>query len=324
MELISNKAIPLEWRIMIAVAKEREFKREGCRFYAKMVQEMRLYQVATGANIARQIFPYVKQHSMTMSEEEYMQTIIKLDSQKNTDSDHSHTFIIVDFSSRCGNFRYELATPVFRELDKLFCLRNIYSETHLFPMMSRVVFQNRFDPPLQLEDGSPKPGNKCVFGPEAWLDGLRQKGWTLVTILLILSVTAKMGTAASLLGQGDNQVICLKIPPKKYLESVGKTKDSYVDDFMNELVATAERAGIPIRKEESGISTLLFEFARRYLYNGAQMRGALKRISRVSSEANQTISTLNGDISGMFSAGTASAAEDKTPIPSYLTTVLKI
>ena len=132
-----------------------------------------------------------------------------------------------------------------------------------------------------------------------------------------------MGTAASLLGQCDNQVICLKIPPKKYLESVGKTKDSYVDDFMNELVATAERAGIPIRKEESGISTLLFEFARRYLYKGAQMSGALKRISRVSSEANQTISTLNGDISGMFSAGTASAAEDKTPIPSYLTTVFE-
>lgn len=92
MEIISNKAIPLQWRIMIAVAKEREFKREGCRFYAKMVQEMRLYQVDTEANIPSKIFPYVKQQSMTMTEEEYMQTIIKLNSQKNTDSDHSHTF----------------------------------------------------------------------------------------------------------------------------------------------------------------------------------------------------------------------------------------
>ena len=107
-----------------------------------MVQEMRLFQVATEANIASQIFPYVKKQSMTISEEEYMQTIIKLNSKKNTDSDHSHISIMVDFSSWCGNFRYELATPVFRDLDKLFGLENIFSAAHLFPMMSIVVFQD--------------------------------------------------------------------------------------------------------------------------------------------------------------------------------------
>lgn len=92
---------------------------------------------------------------------------------------------------------------------------------------------------------------------------------------------------------------------------------------MNELVATGARAGIPIKKEEFWISTLIFEFSRKYFFCGAQMSGALKRISRVASEANQTIQTLNGDISGIFSLCTAAAAEDKTPIPSYITTVFE-
>jgi len=53
------------------------------------------------------------------------------------------------------------------------------------------------------------------------------------------------------------------------------------------------------------------------------MSGAHKRIPRVASEVNQTISTLNGDISGIFSTETAPAAEDKTTIPSYITTLFE-
>ena len=80
-DVISTGEIPQEWKIMVAVAKEREFKREKARFYGKLTQEMRMYQVATEANIADQIFPYIKQQSMKMAKEEYLRTIIKLTPQ---------------------------------------------------------------------------------------------------------------------------------------------------------------------------------------------------------------------------------------------------
>lgn len=44
-----------------------------------------------------------------------------------------------------------------------------------------------------------------------------------------------------------------------------------------------------------------------------QVSTALKKISRVNSEANQTIPTFNGKIAGMFSAGSSAAGEDHVP-----------
>jgi hypothetical protein len=323
LQTVSTGQIPENWRVMVAVPKEREFKRENARFYAKMCNEMRLYQTATEANIAEQVFPYIKQQSMTMSEEELLRTIIKLNSQRPNPDGVSHVFITVDFSSWCTNFRYELATPIFKMLDKMFGLKGIYAFTHLFPLQSHILFQDRYFPPDQLPDGSPRPGPRCMFGSEAWLEGLRQKGWTLITILLILWAASKMNTVASLLGQGDNQVIYLRIPSPDYLRSREMTKDQYVAEFMRELHRLADAAGIPIKLEESWISNNLFEYSRRYFYKGAQASCALKRISRVASEANQTIPTLNGDISGIFSSGTAAAAEDPLPCSSYIVSAVE-
>ncbi|CAG9840711.1 unnamed protein product [Diabrotica balteata] len=45
--LIENGIIPDEWRVILAVAKEREQKRDNAWFYVKMIPEMQLYQTAT-------------------------------------------------------------------------------------------------------------------------------------------------------------------------------------------------------------------------------------------------------------------------------------
>lgn len=105
----------------------------------------------------------------------------KIQQLKRRGEGHNYINIIIDFSSWCTHFRAELLAPLSASLDSLFGLRNVYSFTHLFPLIAVLLFQDRYSP-AQVPDGSLLEGPRCVLGVEAWLEGLRQKGWTLATI----------------------------------------------------------------------------------------------------------------------------------------------
>lgn len=185
------------------------------------------------------------------------------------------------------------------------------------------MFQDRFGPPEQAPNGDPYPGKRCVYGPEAWQEGLRQKGWTLITIMLISLAAETCGTTASLLGQGDNQVVLLKIPPEDVLMRENQTERGYVNNFVAVLTRYANDAGIPIKPLETWQAAKLFEYSRKYHYEGAQVSCALKKVSRLASEANQVIPTVNGDLSGLYSTGASATSEDLTPGCAYTTTLFE-
>ncbi|AYW51538.1 L polymerase RdRp [Formica fusca virus 1] len=315
--------LPFSWRVMVAVPKEREFKEEDARFYGKMCFEMRLYQTSTEKNIADGVFTYIKHQSMTMSEEQLIRTILRMNTPVIHLEGETYVFIVLDFSSWCTNFRFELITPLFVELDNLYGLNGIFSLTHLFPLISVLLFQDRFNPPQQRSNGDPSEGERCYYAPEAWLEGQRQKGWTLATILIILLASWKCGTSASLLGQGDNQVILLRIPPNEHLLQQGMNMDTYVKHYLSVLKTLCEEAQIVIKLEETWYSRHLFEYSRKYHYKGSQVSSCCKRITRLASEANQVIPSLNSDIAGIFSTGAAAAAEDCTPMAAYYCTVVE-
>lgn len=141
--------------------------------------------------------------------------------------------------------------------------------------------------------------------------------------MLIHLAAETCNTTASLLGQGDNQVVLLRIPPVSYLTRTNQTERMYVNNFVNVLTEYAEEAGIPIKPLETWQAQNLFEYSRKYHYKGAQVSCSLKKISRLSSEANQVIPTLNGDLSGLYSTGASAASEDITPKCAYITTLVE-
>lgn len=153
--------------------------------------------------------------------------------------------------------------------------------------------------------------------------GSEQKGWTLITIMLIALAAETCGTTASLLGQGDNQVVLLKIPPADMLAREEQNERSYVNNFGNVLTRYAQEAGIPIKPLKKWQAAKLFEYSSKYHYEGAQVSCALKKISRLASEANQVIPTVNGDLSGLYSTGASAPAEDMTPGCAYVTAVFE-
>lgn len=146
--LIDSNVIPTDWRVMVAVPKEREFKETDARCYGKMTPEMRAYQVVTEKNIADIIFRYIKHQSMTLTEEQLTKTLNRM---SYPGEGHDYINIIIDFSSWCPYFRAELLEPVSTSLDQLFGFHNIYSITHKFPFnlnssLSRQIFHSRTEP----------------------------------------------------------------------------------------------------------------------------------------------------------------------------------
>ncbi|KAJ8736970.1 hypothetical protein PYW07_000241 [Mythimna separata] len=101
------------------------------------------------------------------------------------------------------------------------------------------------------------------------------------------------------------------------------TRRQYIAWFQETLRDLCDQAGITLKLEETWVSSSLLEYGREFFFKGAQVSSALKRISRMASEANQTIPSHNGDIAGVFSAGMGAAQKDHLPIPSYWCTILE-
>ncbi|KYM99425.1 hypothetical protein ALC62_09772 [Cyphomyrmex costatus] len=66
-----------------------------------MCFEMRLYQTATEKNIADHTFKYIKNQSMTMSEEQLIRTILRMNIPVIQMEGETYVFITLDFSSWC-------------------------------------------------------------------------------------------------------------------------------------------------------------------------------------------------------------------------------
>ncbi|CAB3241750.1 unnamed protein product [Arctia plantaginis] len=111
--------------------------------------------------------------------------------------------------------------------------------------------------------------------------------------------------------------------PRATLEGMRMTRHSYIKWFQETLLDLCTQAGITLKLEETWVSSSLLECGREFFFKGAQVSSSLKRISRISSEANQTIPSFNSDIAGIYSTGMSSAQKDHTPIPSFWATVLE-
>lgn len=184
---------------------------------------------------------------MTKSEDDLFKHLLKISEISSTDEGGA-VFMSMDFSSWCTSFRYEGVTPIFEELDRLLGFTNVMAYTQKFPLESFLLFQDRFCPPRQGIDNLPENGPRCIHGSEAWMEGLREKGWTLATLLLSLIASWSCGTIASLTGHGDNQVIYsyLRLPNMATLEGLRMTRAQYIALFQETLLGLCIKAGITL------------------------------------------------------------------------------
>ena len=215
---IETGNVPLNYKTMTVVIKEKELKIKKARGFCKTTPPIRLWQTATEKNLADKIFKYIPTQTVTLSDQEIVRNVSDINDISH--GNHDYVFMSMDFVRWCLSIGICLATPLFNEIDSLFGLRNTYKYTHIFPHGCLIIFQDRYRPP----DGYDEPFETLLatFMGKKWMERTWQKRWTVLTIMIIELANEKMGTIAVLIGQGDNQALRILVPPPDELRRLTK------------------------------------------------------------------------------------------------------
>ncbi|FAA01392.1 TPA: RNA-dependent RNA polymerase [Anole lyssa-like virus 1] len=286
--------------------KERELKIEG-RFFALMSWNLRLYFVITEKLLADKIIPLFDSLTMTDNLNRVFKKLIdRVNGQGLEDYQRVTYAFHLDYEKWNNHQRMESTKDVFQVLDRFFGFHNVFSRTHEFFQKSWIYYTDRadligvWDNKIFCRDVSEGP--VCWNGQEGGLEGLRQKGWSLVSLLMIEREALVRNTRTKILAQGDNQVLC---PTYHLSEGLNKTGLEYeLDNIARNASAIyraieegARKLGLIIKKEETMCSFDFMIYGKTPLFRGNILVPESKRWARVSCISNDQIVSLSNIMS---------------------------
>lgn len=261
-EEVSTGCIPESELFIEAVPKEKELQREKARFFAKLTYRVRVYQTATESNIATNILSLFNNQSVTMSEDELTHIIASMNSVLADAANPKYLFISFDYQDWCKSMSFDSTTSTFVELDNIFGMEHVISYSQHFPLQCQRFIQDRWNPPKAGTTGLPGESSRSTRGATRWLEGMRQKGWTIFTLMILQIVSKSYDVDVELLAQGDNVVVCLPIPSSSRLLDLGWSVSEHGTSFVDDLAEISAALWMTLKKEETWISTCLFEYSR--------------------------------------------------------------
>ena len=167
-------------------------------------------------------------------------------------------------------------------LDALFGLRVSFRDLHQWFQRCVLIGGSRTRPPRIALDGLPEEGPYCHRRHEGGREGTGQKIWTLVAQLLIRHSMVLGGLRGSIIGQGDNQVIVLRL-----------TKDhsvrpkAVVQNFLRALRQESAKKNTYLNKTENWYSNSFLEANKDLYYEGVQLVNGLKFACKLDSDENE-------------------------------------
>lgn len=130
LEMIKRRELSYKHFFIKLSPKERELSIKP-RLFAMMTLEMRLYFCCTEDNLAKQLFKYLPQQSMTMNEStlsKHMDVFSKLGSRDS----YVEMFIGIDFSKWNLHWTYSNTAVFLKFLDELYDCGDLFIFTHEF------------------------------------------------------------------------------------------------------------------------------------------------------------------------------------------------
>ncbi|QMP82144.1 RNA-dependent RNA polymerase [hymenopteran rhabdo-related virus 109] len=300
LEFINKYGFPINEASIGVKEKEREGKVDA-RLFGLTTIFKRMYIVLTEAMLAEHIVPLFPEITMTDDE-------ISLDKKRGRFTQKIKNritlFTSLDFSKWNSNMREEETYYVFRDFDHLFGFQAVYTRTH-------EMFKNSF---MYLLNGSYLPQvreGKLVADIGSWrghlggIEGLRQKGWTIWTVTLILLAAEEHSITLQLMGQGDNQILREMFPPDLDYKNALQVHFR----FLNSLNSLLDKIGPPLKLEETWTSQDLYIYGKYMIYKGAPLPMYGKRLCRMFRLSNEDFPTLESTLSSLtanFSSALAS------------------
>lgn len=263
--------------------KERELNVDG-RVFCKQTYEMRLMQVCLEKSLSDNVLPFIREQTMTNSELEVAKRMDKVASKIAKQGNYN---INLDLSKWNQLQRHDLNKYIFAELDRLHGRENLYSDSHLWFNRCMVLLSSRLTPPRIGDDGEPEEGDYCHYNQLGGFEGMRQKAWTITTIMIIKLALRECSLEGETMGQGDNQVIHLRLTPEQ--ESDPK---KYIKLLLNSLDNLFERAGLKLKLQETWYSKNLFEYSKVRYHKSIRIDDSLKRLNRLIPDINEGFPSL--------------------------------
>ncbi|UOX72918.1 RNA-dependent RNA polymerase [Wenzhou Rhinolophus pusillus ledantevirus 1] len=276
--------------------KEREVKIKG-RFFSLMSWDLREYFVVTEYLIKEHFVPLF--NGLTMADD--MTTVISklMDrTQGQGGSDYNQICIAnhIDYEKWNNHQRKEATGPVFKVMGQFLGFPNLIYRTHEFFEQSLIYYNGRPDL-MQVRNGTLENNSDkivCWQGQLGGLEGLRQKGWTVVGLLMIRREAKIRNTKVKILAQGDNQVICsqYKLKPsmdetelRKNLQDIWYNNNS----IMNAIQTGTQKLGLIINEDETMQSADYLNYGKIPVFRGRIINLFTKRLSRIMCVTNDQL-----------------------------------
>lgn len=309
LEDIGANGFDPDTRVAGVYPKEREGKNEP-RLFGLMTLQRRLYIVITEALIADFILKYFPEITMTFDQTSLMTRLHSVTKKLSDDQKTKSIPIVsnIDFEKWNSNMREEETFNIFSDFDKLFGLSSVFSRSHsLFSECSFYLADGSITPKWTLEGHMTGIGvwNHYLGG----IEGLRQKGWTVFTAVILKHVCDWRQVHYQLLGQGDNQVLVTHYYPKP-----GVSIKQQHGTFLHNLNSFLKTIGPPMKLEESWSSSLFFTYGKFPILKGVPLSMSLKRISRCDHLNNEGIPSLDSVLSSITANTTSAVSMSKNPI----------
>ncbi|DBA36597.1 TPA_asm: L [Betula betacytorhabdovirus 1] len=349
---IANESLPEDDCVIGLFPKERELNSVP-RMFALMSSKMRDYVVVTEHMIAHDILPYFPQITMTndllaLTKKTYSATrtqeksgvweqgnmiqgnILSRSKTRTIRGSKSRTVCLnIDFEKWNLNMRYEATEHVFRRMGELYGLPELFNMTYdifkksfIYVADESAKIEARYNP----ESGSDElvtDGIHSYTGQLGGYEGLRQKGWTVFTVVFIKMVCDKYPISYKLMGQGDNQVLMITLftslcsQDGEILPEGIQHMRSILDKLVLDLERTFLQLGLPLKTLESWKSEDFFLYGKSPIFKCLPLSMSLKKICRAFPFSNDDTMTMDNVLGSIFTNAQSSAMSDVDHHISY-------
>nr|WAK77216.1 MAG: RNA-dependent RNA polymerase [Rhabdoviridae sp.] len=326
---VNDVGLPRDALVIGLKGKEREVKRNG-RFFALMSWDLREYFVSTEYLIKTFYVPLFQGLTMADDLKSVTKKILNCVIGQGLEDYTSITFANhLDYEKWNNHQRKEATDPVFKVMGQFLGLPDLFTRTHEFFQKSLIYYGDRPDL-MKVVDGrvESKPGYRVAWeGQDGGLEGLRQKGWSVLNLLVILREASVRNTQVQTLAQGDNQVICTqyKLP--------GGLLDSHLDAELNHVFANNAaimnaihtgtlKLGLIINQKETLISSDYLTYSKIPVFRGCLQAHEPKRYSRVTCIPNDQIPSIGNSISTVSTSALTVAQFSSSILPPIIAYVL--
>ncbi|ADU05406.1 RNA-dependent RNA polymerase [Scophthalmus maximus rhabdovirus] len=296
---INDNGLPWESLVIGLKPKERELKLVG-RFFSLMSWELREYFVVTEYLIKKHFVPLFKGLAMADDLTEVIKKMLDSAYGQGLD-DYSAVCIAnhIDYEKWNNHQRKESNRYVFRVMGQCLGYPNLIERTHEF-FENSLVYLNMRPDEMVVDGRHVRPRGdmmSCWEGQAGGLEGLRQKGWSILNLLLIRRISKIRNTKIKILAQGDNQVICTqyKLPStRNEKETVDAIKGMVQNNnaIMESIEEGTKKLGLLINQDETVQCADYMNYGKVPIFRG-NIRGLeTKRWSRVTCVTNDQLPTF--------------------------------